>query len=146
MMMLDEKGISYEQWPAKIVVDIRDVDQMDMLDMMEHLETVGVEYSVDEENMYVIPSMPMETPTLEFSPDDYMPVEFDSRKGNETLGLEIELFARKYIPESDDAFGKFMYHAELIKNGHYDTHQMDIGMVGEPYRSILLEMIQKGGM
>jgi hypothetical protein len=56
------------------------------------------------------------------------------------------LFARKFIPESEDAFGKFMYHAELIKNGHYEIHQMDVNMVQEPFRSILIKMIQKGGM
>lgn len=136
MMMLDEKGIPYEQWPEKIVVDITGVDQMVMLEMMDHLESKGVEYAVDETTMYVMPKT-ME-PMYEAIPVD--------RSKNEALGLEIELFARKYIPEFEDAFGKFMYHAELIKNGHYDVHQMDIGMVQEPYRSILIQMVQKGGM
>jgi hypothetical protein len=86
--------------------------------------------------MYVMPRMMEEKESW----------EEDFPKGNETLALEIDLFARKYIPESDDAFGKFMYHAELIKNGHMDVHQQDIGMVQEPYRSILLQIIEKGGM
>ena len=136
MMMLDELGITYEQWPEKIVVNIEGIDQMIMMQLMEHLESKGVEYAVDETMMYVMPKQ-ME-PMYETIPDD--------RNKNEALGLEIELFARKYIPEFEDAFGKFMYHAELIKNGHYDVHQMDIGMVQEPYRSILIQMIQKGGM
>ena len=136
MMMLDELGITYEQWPEKIVVDITGIDQIVMLQLMDHLETKGVEYAVDETMMYVMPKQ-ME-PMYETIPND--------RNKNEALGLEIELFARKYIPEFEDAFGKFMYHAELIKNGHYDVHQMDIGMVQEPYRSILIQMIQKGGM
>ena len=137
MNMLDEKGIPYEQWPEKIVVDITGIDQMIMLELMQHLEMKGVEYAVDENMMYVMPKMIEE--------EMFETVMIDDRQGNEALGLEIELFARKYIPEYDDAFGKFMYHAELIKNGHYDVHMQDIVMVAEPYRTILQNMIQKGG-
>ncbi len=138
MNMLDEKGIPYEQWPEKIVVDITGIDQMIMLELMQHLEMKGVEYAVDENMMYVMPKMIEE--------EMFETVMIDDRQGNEALGLEIELFARKYIPEYDDAFGKFMYHAELIKNGHYDVHMQDIVMVAEPYRTILQNMIEKGGM
>ena len=137
MNMLDEKGIPYEQWPEKIVVDITGVDQMIMLQLMEHLEMKGIEYGVDENMMYVMPKM--------MDDDMYEYEMVDDRAGNEALGLEIELFARKYIPEYDDAFGKFMYHAELVKNGHYDIHMQDMEMVAEPYRTILHNMIQKGG-
>jgi hypothetical protein len=147
MMMLDDMSVPYEQWPEKIVVDITDVDQMLMLSMMDHLEEKGVQYSVDEQYLYVFPE------TMEIGMEMEMPIEVEiempypeeQSKGDETLGLEIELFARQYIPESDDAFGKFMYHAELIKNGHYDVHMQDMEMVAEPYRSILHNMIQKGG-
>jgi hypothetical protein len=143
MMMLDDMSVPYEQWPEKIVVDITDVDQMLMLSMMDHLEEKGVDYSVDEQYLYVFPeTMPMEMP---IEVEIEMPYPEEQPKGDETLGLEIELFARQYIPESDDAFGKFMYHAELIKNGHYDVHMQDMEMVAEPYRSILHNMIQKGG-
>jgi DNA-binding ferritin-like protein (Dps family) len=138
MNMLDEKGIPYEQWPEKIVVDITGLDQMIMLELMQHLEMKGVEYAVDENMMYVMPKMIEE--------EMFETVMIDDRAGNEALGLEIELFARKYIPEYDDAFGKFMYHAELVKNGHYDIHMQDIEMVAEPYRTILQNMIKKGGM
>jgi hypothetical protein len=138
MNMLDEKGIPYEQWPEKIVVDITGLDQMIMLELMQHLEMKGVEYAVDENMMYVMPKMIEE--------EMFETVMIDDRAGNEALGLEIELFARKYIPEYDDAFGKFMYHAELVKNGHYDIHMQDIEMVAEPYRTILHNMIKKGGM
>jgi hypothetical protein len=146
MMMLDDMSVPYEQWPEKIVVDITDVDQMLMLSMMDHLEQKGVEYSVDEEYLYVFPEtmeMGMEMP---IEVEIEMPYPEEQPKGDETLGLEIELFARQYIPESDDAFGKFMYHAELIKNGHYDVHMQDMDQVAEPYRSILHNMIEKGGM
>lgn len=147
MMMLDDMSVPYEQWPEKIVVDITDVDQMLMLSMMDHLETKGVEYSVDEQYLYVYPKpMEMEMPIeVEIELPYAEPYESAPRQSNETLGLEIELFARQYIPESDDAFGKFMYHAELIKNGHYDVHMQDMEMVAEPYRSILHNMIEKGG-
>ena len=137
MMMLEEMGIAYTQTPEKIIVDIKGLDPLAMMPLMEHLDMKGVEYTIDDTTMYVMPMMMMEEKD---SWEELFP------KGNETLALEIDLFARKYIPESDDAFGKFMYHAELIKNGHMDVHQQDISMVQEPYRSILLQIIEKGGM
>lgn len=147
MMMLDDMSVMYEQWPEKIVVDLTDVDQMLMLSMMDHLEEKQVQYSVDEKYLYVYPETmgtEMEAP-VEIDMAIEMPYPEEQPKGNETLGLEIELFARKFIPEYDDAFGKFMYHAELIKNGHYDVHMQDMEMVAEPYRTILHNMIEKGG-
>jgi hypothetical protein len=147
MMMLDDMNVMYEQWPEKIVVDLTDVDQMLMLSMMDHLEEKQVQYSVDEKYLYVYPKTmgtEMEAP-IEIDMAIEMPYPEEKPKGDETLGLEIELFARKFIPEYDDAFGKFMYHAELIKNGHYDVHMQDMEMVAEPYRTILHNMIEKGG-
>jgi hypothetical protein len=129
MMMLESKGIPYTQTPEKIIVDIGKLDPLMMMPLMEHLDMKGVDYSVDASTMYVMVSEDMW-----------------EDEGDETLALEIDLFARKYIPESDDAFGKFMYHAELIKNGHMDVHQQDLDKVQEPYRSILLQIIKKGGM
>ena len=146
MMMLDDMNVMYEQWPEKIVVDLTDVDQMLMLSMMDHLEDKQVQYSVDEKYLYVYPETMGEDMQVPIEVEIEMPYpEEQTVKGNETLGLEIELFARKYIPEYDDAFGKFMYHAELIKNGHYDVHMQDMEMVAEPYRTILQNMIEKGG-
>jgi hypothetical protein len=136
MMMLESMAIPYTQTKEKIIVDIKGLDPLAMMPLMEHLDMKGVDYAIDEDAMYVMPRMMEEKESW----------EEDFPKGNETLALEIDLFARKYIPESDDAFGKFMYHAELIKNGHMDVHQQDIGMVQEPYRSILLQIIEKGGM
>lgn len=136
MMMLESMAIPYTQTEEKIIVDIKGLDPLSMMPLMEHLDMKGVDYAIDEDAMYVMPRMMEEKESW----------EEDFPKGNETLALEIDLFARKYIPESDDAFGKFMYHAELIKNGHMDVHQQDIGMIQEPYRSILLQIIEKGGM
>lgn len=132
MMMLESMAIPYTQTEEKIIVDIEGLDPLNMIPLMEHLDMKGVDYAIDEDTMYVMPRM-IEEPMWE-------------QKGDETLALEIDLFARKYIPESDDAFGKFMYHAELIKNGHFDVHQQDLNMIQEPYRSILLQIIRKGGM
>jgi len=145
MMMLDEMNVMYEQWPEKIVVDLSDVDQMLMLSMMDHLQEKQVAYSVDEQYLYVYPSTMGQEIEVPVEIEMELPYPEEQPKGNETLGLEIELFARKYIPEYDDAFGKFMYHAELIKNGHYDIHMQDMEMVAEPYRTILHNMIEKGG-
>ena len=141
MMMLDDMNVLYKQWPEKIVVDLTDVDQMLMLSMMDHLEDKQVQYSVDEKYLYVYPETMGEDMQVPIEVEIEMPYPEEQPKGNETLGLEIELFARKYIPEYDDAFGKFMYHAELIKNGHYDVHMQDMEMVAEPYRTILHNMI-----
>ena len=147
MMMLDDMNVMYEQWPEKIVVDLTDVDQLLMLSMMDHLEEKQVQYSVDEQYLYVYPKTMGEDMQVPIEVEIEMPypeeqtVKGDETLGDETLGLEIELFARKYIPEYDDAFGKFMYHAELIKNGHYDVHMQDMEMVAEPYRTILHNMI-----
>jgi hypothetical protein len=112
---------------------------------MDHLEEKGVDYSVDEQYLYVFPETMEMGIEMPIEVEIEMPYPEEQSKGDETLGLEIELFARQYIPESDDAFGKFMYHAELIKNGHYDVHMQDMEMVAEPYRTILHNMIQKGG-
>lgn len=55
----------------------------------------------------------------------------------------IEDYANANIPESEDAFGKFMYHAELLRNGHLDTHMRDLPMVEQPYRDIIIEILSQ---
>jgi hypothetical protein len=59
---------------------------------------------------------------------------------NETIGKKLEQYARKNIPEREEAFGQFMYHAELIKKGHWDIHFQDMGEVSEKYQAVMKEL------
>ena len=50
----------------------------------------------------------------------------------------LEEYAREYISEEDEAFGQFMYHAQLLRNNHLDTYLMDLHLVAQPYRDVLV--------
>jgi hypothetical protein len=62
---------------------------------------------------------------------------------NEAIGKKLENYARKNIPEQEEAFGQFMYHAELIKKGHWDIHYQDMGEVAEKYQAVMKELCGK---
>ena len=53
----------------------------------------------------------------------------------------IEDYANSNIPESEDAFGKFMYFAELLRNDHADVVEEDLELLDTEYKSKLLEII-----
>jgi hypothetical protein len=53
----------------------------------------------------------------------------------------IETYANENISEEIDAFGQFMYHAELLRNGHLDVYLQDLPEVDQPYRDILIEIM-----
>jgi hypothetical protein len=53
----------------------------------------------------------------------------------------IEDYANQNIPEEVEAFGQFMYHAELLRNGHIDIYLTDLPDVEQPYRDILVEIV-----
>lgn len=55
----------------------------------------------------------------------------------------LETYARDNIPETEDAFGKFMYHAELLRNGHVDDYIEDLYRVDMPYREILITVVSE---
>lgn len=59
---------------------------------------------------------------------------------NEAIGKKLEMYARKNIPEREKAFGEFMYHAELIKNGHWDVHFNDLKKVSAKYQVIMKDL------
>jgi hypothetical protein len=132
---LEMLGIGYAWVGDELVVDISDVEQLILVDLMEHLEDRMMDYTVSEDELIV---MPKSTDSI------YVDVIVDETDW-EAIGLEIELFARHYIPEQEDAFGKFMYHAELVKNGHLDVSEKDRSQIVEPYYSILSKIIDKGG-
>jgi hypothetical protein len=52
----------------------------------------------------------------------------------------IENYANQNISEELEAFGQFMYHAELLRNDHLDVYLIDLYMVEQPYRDILINI------
>jgi hypothetical protein len=50
----------------------------------------------------------------------------------------LENYANENISEQLDAFGQFMYHAQLLRNNHLDTYLLDLHLVEQPYRDILV--------
>jgi hypothetical protein len=55
----------------------------------------------------------------------------------------IEDYANQNISESLDAFGQFMYHAQLLRNCHLDIYLIDLHMVDQPYRDILVNVFME---
>jgi hypothetical protein len=66
---------------------------------------------------------------------------------NQTLlniaAAAIEAYANQSIPESDEAFGQFMYHSQLLRNNHLDTYLVDLHLVNQPYRDILINIFSE---
>jgi len=55
----------------------------------------------------------------------------------------IENYANQNISEDLEAFGQFMYHAELLRNDHLDIYLLDLHRVDQPYRDILVEVFHE---
>jgi hypothetical protein len=55
----------------------------------------------------------------------------------------IENYANENISEDLEAFGQFMYHAELLRNDHLDIYLLDLHRVDQPYRDILVEVFSQ---
>ena len=58
----------------------------------------------------------------------------------------IEDYANENISEELDAFGQFMYHAQLLRNNHLDVYLMDLHLVDQPYRDILVMVFSELSM
>jgi hypothetical protein len=52
----------------------------------------------------------------------------------------IENYANQNISEELEAFGQFMYHAELLRMDHLDVYLVDLHMVEQPYRDMLINV------
>ena len=52
----------------------------------------------------------------------------------------LENYANEYISEELEAFGQFMYHAELLRLDHLDGYLVDLHMVEQPYRDMLVNV------
>ena len=55
----------------------------------------------------------------------------------------LEDYANQNISEELEAFGQFMYHAELLRNDHLDIYLLDLHRVDQPYRDILVEVFHE---
>jgi len=65
-------------------------------------------------------------------------------KINRMLAAQIiEDYANDSISEDLEAFGQFMYHAELLRNDHLDVYLVDLHMVDQPYRDILVNVFSE---
>ena len=62
---------------------------------------------------------------------------------NEKIGKKLEDYANKNIPREKEAFGQFMYHAELIKNGHWDVHYQDMDQIEPQYQEVMKMLCDK---
>lgn len=60
-----------------------------------------------------------------------------------TAAQAIEDYANENIAESEEAFGQFMYHAQLLRNDHLDTYLIDLHLVAQPYRDILVTIFSQ---
>ena len=62
-------------------------------------------------------------------------------KLNRMVAAEIiENYANNNISEDLEAFGQFMYHAELLRLDHLDVYLVDLHMVEQPYRDMLVDV------
>ena len=52
----------------------------------------------------------------------------------------LENYANENIKQNQKGFGDFMYHAELLRNGHLDVHKTDLPKVDRRYKK-KLEML-----
>ena len=55
----------------------------------------------------------------------------------------LEDYANQNIPEDNPAFGQFMYHAQLLRNGHLDVYLLDLHLVEAEYRDILVTVFSE---
>jgi hypothetical protein len=55
----------------------------------------------------------------------------------------LENYANENISEELEAFGQFMYHAELLRNDHLDVYLVDLHQVEQPYRDILINVFSE---
>jgi hypothetical protein len=55
----------------------------------------------------------------------------------------LEDYANQNISEELEAFGQFMYHAELLRNDHLDIYLLDLHRVEQPYRDILVTVFDE---
>ena len=60
-----------------------------------------------------------------------------------TMAQALEDYANQNISQDQEAYGQFMYHAQLLRNCHLDTYLLDLHMVAQPYRDILVDVFME---
>jgi hypothetical protein len=60
-----------------------------------------------------------------------------------TMAQALEDYANENISQDQEAYGQFMYHAQLLRNCHLDTYLLDLHMVAQPYRDILVDVFME---
>jgi hypothetical protein len=55
----------------------------------------------------------------------------------------LEDYANQNISEQLEAFGQFMYHAQLLRNGHIGIYIEDLPRVAAGYREILISVVEE---
>jgi hypothetical protein len=61
----------------------------------------------------------------------------------EVAAKVIEDYANQNISSELEAFGQFMYHAQLLRNCHLDVYLIDLHMVAQPYRDVLVNVFME---
>lgn len=56
----------------------------------------------------------------------------------EAAAQMLEDYADENIARELDAYGQFMYHAQLLRNNHLDVYLFDLHLVDQPYRDVLV--------
>jgi len=60
-----------------------------------------------------------------------------------TAATAIEQYAKEKIPERNNAFGQFMYHAELLRRGHVFIHKQDLKDMPLKYQEVIKQIVNK---
>jgi len=61
----------------------------------------------------------------------------------EAAAQMLEDYANENIDQNLDAYGQFMYHAQLLRNNHLDVYLFDLHLVDQPYRDILVAVFSE---
>lgn len=61
----------------------------------------------------------------------------------EAAAQMLEDYADENIDQNLDAYGQFMYHAQLLRNNHLDVYLFDLHLVDQPYRDILVAVFSE---
>jgi hypothetical protein len=61
----------------------------------------------------------------------------------EAAAQMLEDYANKNISEDLEAFGQFMYHAQLLRNNHLDVYLFDLYLVEQPWRDVLIAVFSE---
>lgn len=56
----------------------------------------------------------------------------------EAAAQMLEDYANANIDQALEAYGQFMYHAQLLRNNHLDVYLFDLHLVEQPWRDVLV--------